>query len=322
MKRRQQLPYFRLFTADYRDNLDFRALDRRAKGLLFDMLIEYWSRGSLPLDPPSLALALNANEDEIRELLPVLKPLARFNTKRGTISFPALDDEYRAALERRDHATKGALGRWSEPNKAETNRVKTVQESCGEIVPNKPNVNNAKEIDACPSICPSICPSNARAMLGSERIGTDQNGSGEELLKRTDPETDPTGAEIVTLEACSGPLAGAVREAVREASRSSQKSLPNTEPTEPENGNGLEREAQARFFELWRKGPYEWTSERDCFVAELRRYGRGPFNVAKALLEERRRDGGSFTKGEMAYFLDCAHRDFALRKPKQPEAAR
>jgi hypothetical protein len=80
----------------------------------------------------------------------------------------------------------------------------------------------------------------------------------------------------------------------------------------------LELEVHRWFLELWPDGDYDWETEKDSLLSQVRIYKRGAYNVARiALLEKRKR--GEWIENELAWMNDRAKRDSATRKGGNPE---
>ena len=67
----------------------------------------------------------------------------------------------------------------------------------------------------------------------------------------------------------------------------------------------LDREVHLWFLELWPHGEYDWDAEQASLLSQVRKYGRGAYNVARvALLEARKR--GEWIENELAWMNKVA----------------
>lgn len=67
----------------------------------------------------------------------------------------------------------------------------------------------------------------------------------------------------------------------------------------------FELEVHRWFLELWPEGEYDWEVESPSLLSQVRKYGRGAFNVTRvALIESRKR--GEFIRNELAWMCRVA----------------
>jgi len=127
----------------------------------------------------------------------------------------------------------------------------------------------------------------AYAAASAEQMPRDGDEDGDTPL--TTPTDRPSPHDT------TGPLAGSVDSAIVAFGIDNQS----------HNGNGVERYAQTMFYALFPSGPYVWEDEKNSLIASVKKYGRGPFNVAAIQLEERRRERKRI-ENELGYLIGTA----------------
>lgn len=138
------------------------------------------------------------------------------------------------------------------------------------------------------------------------------NPDTEIVTQRRDP-PEPGAVDVKKLLAEAGEKLREKRRLESEAPRTGQP-LPWKDP-EPETE--LEREVHAWFLELWPHGLYDWGTEKNSLISQVREYRRGSYAYARAILLEHRREGKHFEHGELAYLNGIAREQAKKVSPRQ-----
>jgi hypothetical protein len=154
-------------------------------------------------------------------------------------------------------------------------------------------------------------PVDIRDQRSEEDISTDPDT--EIVTQRHDQAPPPDGAREDGQTARPGESVDVKKlleeqEKKREAERSRMEPITQIihAAGNPDREMELEREVHLWFLELWPHGEYDWDAEKDSLLSQVRKYGRGAYNVARGILLEQRRANRQFTYGELAYLNGTA----------------
>ena len=182
--------------------------------------------------------------------------------------------------------------------------------------------------DKCPQNFPISAPYGESDLTHMGPISAPKKGGESERLRDRDLSTDPD-TEIVTPSRTSPPagpstlgaVLGTVPGAVDKYSYSgiSTGTGSATKPDDLERSD-LERWTEAWFRALWPHGEYDWNAEKDSILSLVRKYGRGPYAYAQAILLEHRREHKRFDNGELAYLNGIAREQAKKTRKAKPLA--